>query len=50
MGTKRLVSTRKTVINRTDYGLNWNQSLRKLAGVMVGEDVSIVIDVEAGKK
>ncbi len=39
----------ETVISRTDYGLNWNLAL-EAGGVMVGEDVEIVIDLEAARK
>ena len=46
-GNKKIGFHAETVINRTDYGLNWNQAL-EVGGVMVGEDVFIVIDVEAG--
>ena len=48
-GTKKIGFHAETVINRTDYGLNWNQAL-EVGGVMVGEDVVIVIDVEAAKQ
>ena len=48
-GNEKIGFHGETVINRTDYGLNWNQAL-EAGGVMVGEEVFIVIDVEAGKK
>jgi len=35
-------------LNRTDYGLTWNQAL-EAGGVLVGDQVSITIDVEAKK-
>jgi polyisoprenoid-binding protein YceI len=34
-----------TKINRTDFGLNWNSPLAT-GGVLVGEDVTIVIDAQ----
>ena len=34
-----------TRINRSDYGLNWNQTL-ELGGVLVGEQVDIEIETE----
>lgn len=38
----------KTVINRKDWGLNWNAAL-EAGGVLVGEDVTIEIDLEIVK-
>ena len=35
-------------LNRTDYGLTWNQAL-ETGGVLVGDQVSITIDLEANK-
>ena len=48
-GNKKIGFHAETVINRTDYGLNWNQAL-EAGGVMVGEEVQIEIDLEAVKK
>lgn len=48
-GNKKIGFHAETVVNRTDYGLNWNQAL-EAGGVMVGEEILIVIDLEAGKK
>jgi polyisoprenoid-binding protein YceI len=36
-----------TRLNRKDFGLSWNQAL-ETGGVLVGEEIEIVIDVEAG--
>ena len=35
-------------LNRTDYGLTWNQAL-EAGGVLVGDQISITIDLEANK-
>ncbi|WP_033828962.1 YceI family protein [Bacillus andreraoultii] len=35
-------------INRTNYGLTWNAAL-ETGGVLVGEDISITLDLEATK-
>jgi polyisoprenoid-binding protein YceI len=35
-------------LNRTDYGLTWNQAL-EAGGFLVGDQVSITIDLEANK-
>lgn len=44
-GNVRLGATAKGKINRKDFGLNWNQIL-EAGGMMVGEDVDLLIDVE----
>jgi polyisoprenoid-binding protein YceI len=36
----------RAVINRNDFGLTWQQALAR-GGVLVGEDVTIVLDVSA---
>ncbi len=38
--------TAKTLINREDFGIIWNQPLES-GGFMVGKDVQIFIDIEA---
>lgn len=45
-GNKKAGFTAETKINRKDFGLNWNQAL-ETGGVLVGEEVTIRIDVEA---
>lgn len=35
-----------TVINRHDFGLNWNKAL-ETGGVVVGDDVTITLEIEA---
>lgn len=37
-----------TKINRKDFGLNWNRAI-EAGGVVVGEEVSITIDIEANR-
>ena len=37
-----------TVVNRKDYGINWNKALDN-GGVMVDDNVTIVLNVEADK-
>jgi len=37
------------VIDRTDYGLNWNTAL-EAGGVVVGDDVTIDLQIEAAKQ
>ena len=44
-GNQRMAFTAKTKINRTDFGLKWNQAL-EAGGMLVGEEVKISVDVE----
>jgi polyisoprenoid-binding protein YceI len=39
----------ETVLNRKDYGLNWNKALDQ-GGFLLGDDVKVVISLEAAKK
>jgi len=36
------------VVNRKDFGINWNKALDN-GGMMVGDDVTIILNVEASK-
>lgn len=45
-GNTRTAFEAKTSINRSDFGLKWNQAL-ETGGVVVGEKVDIVAEVEA---
>jgi polyisoprenoid-binding protein YceI len=48
-GNTRNAATATTKINRQDFGVKWNATLDN-GGVVVGDDVSIVLDVELVKK
>jgi polyisoprenoid-binding protein YceI len=48
-GNVRIGATATTKINRKDFGLNWNAALES-GGWVVGDEVSITLDVEAIKK
>jgi polyisoprenoid-binding protein YceI len=48
-GDTRRGATATTKINRKDFGLNWNKAI-EAGGVLVGEDVAVVIDVELVKQ
>jgi polyisoprenoid-binding protein YceI len=48
-GNEKVGFHAKTTINRTDWGLKWNQAL-EAGGVLVGEKVDIELDIEAVKK
>lgn len=45
-GENRVGFTLKGKVNRMDYGLKWNKAL-ELGGVAVGEDVKLIIEIEA---
>ena len=47
-GNVRAGFSASTVINRHDFGLNWNKAL-ETGGVVVGDDVTITLEVEAAK-
>jgi polyisoprenoid-binding protein YceI len=49
MGNTRAGASATTKINRSDFGLVWNQALEG-GGVMVGDEVAVSIDLEAIKK
>lgn len=49
MGTVVRGAVAKTKINRKDFGLTWNKML-DTGGAMVGEEVSITIEIEASRK
>lgn len=48
-GNQRVGATATTKINRTDFGLVWNKAL-EAGGVMVGDEVSITLDLELVKQ
>lgn len=45
-GNDRVALQAEGTINRTDYGLNWNEVL-ETGGFLVGEEVTLVLDVQA---
>ena len=48
-GMLRIGATATTVINRQDFGMVWNHNLDG-GGVVVGNDVTITIDIEVARK
>jgi polyisoprenoid-binding protein YceI len=48
-GGERMGFSAKTTVNRTDFGLKWNQAL-ETGGVLVGEKVEVSIDLEVMKQ
>lgn len=47
-GQERIAFSAETEIDRTDFGLTWNQAL-ETGGVLVGKDIVITIEAEAVK-
>jgi len=48
-GQERVAFNAKTTVDRTQWGLKWNQAL-EAGGVLVSEKVEIAIDIQAVKK
>jgi len=48
-GGTRIGVTAMTKINRKDFGLTWNAAL-EAGGLMVGEDISITLDLQFVKQ
>jgi polyisoprenoid-binding protein YceI len=48
-GNTRAGASATTKINRKDFGLTWNKAL-ETGGAVVGDEVTVSIDVEAVKK
>ncbi len=48
-GMERAGLSAKTKVNRKDFDLNWNKAL-ETGGVLVGDDVTIEIDLAAVRK
>lgn len=46
MGKQRVGIEARTTIDRRDFGLTWNR-LTEAGGVIVGHDVTIILDIEA---
>jgi polyisoprenoid-binding protein YceI len=47
-GNTRIGWSATTKINRKDFGLHWNTAL-ETGGILVGDEVTITLDVEAVK-
>jgi polyisoprenoid-binding protein YceI len=47
-GNQRLGFSARTALNRSDFGLKWNQVL-EAGGVLVGDKIEITLDVQAVK-
>jgi polyisoprenoid-binding protein YceI len=45
-GNLRIGLSASTKINRKDFGLTWNAAL-ETGGILVGDEVTITLDVEA---
>jgi polyisoprenoid-binding protein YceI len=47
MGTGHVAASATTQLDRRDYGLVWNKPLQSGGGLLVGNDVSVAISIEA---
>ena len=45
-GNEKLAFEAETIINRKDYGLNWNAAL-ETGGFLVGDDVKVSLLIQA---
>ncbi|MBV9462619.1 MAG: YceI family protein [Verrucomicrobiae bacterium] len=48
-GNQRAAFTATGTLNRKDFGLTWNKAL-ETGSLMVGEDVKIILEIEAAEK
>lgn len=49
MGGKRSGFTATGVVNRKDFGINWNKALDQ-GGYILGDEVSLTLNIESGEK
>ena len=48
-GNSRLAFEAKAKIDRTKFGLTWNKGLKKVAGLMVGNEVTLILEIQGMK-
>ena len=48
-GNTKAGASAKTTLSRKDFGLTWNQAL-ETGGVLVGDDISITLDIQLTRK
>jgi polyisoprenoid-binding protein YceI len=48
-GNERVAFTATTTLNRKDFGLTWNRAIES-GGFVVGEDVQVLLEIEAIRK
>jgi len=48
-GNHKMAFEAKGIIDRTKFGLKWNKGLKKVAGYVLGNEVKLIIEVEANK-
>jgi polyisoprenoid-binding protein YceI len=49
-GNMKIAAQASGKLDRTEYGVNWNKPLEKAGGLLVSNDVTLNIGVEAGPK
>jgi polyisoprenoid-binding protein YceI len=48
-GNEKIIFSATTKIDRKEFGITWNKPMAKVAGVVVGEEVDVIIEGEANK-
>ena len=48
-GNEKIIFSATGKINRKDFNITWNKPMAKAAGVVVGEEVDVIIEGEANK-
>lgn len=48
-GNQRIAFEATGKIDRRDFGLTWNKGLKKVAGMMVGNDVTFILEIQGMK-
>lgn len=49
-GNERVAFSAQGILNRKDFGLDWNKPLEKAGGTLVGDDVTLILEIEAYRK
>lgn len=49
-GNERIAYSAHGTLNRKDFGLDWNKPLEKAGGTLVGDDVELILEIEAYRK
>lgn len=49
-GNERMAVSAHGTLNRKDFGLDWNKPLEKAGSVLIGDNVELILEVEAYRK
>ena len=50
MGNERAALSAHGELNRKDFGLDWNKPLEKAGATLIGDNVELILEVEAYRK